>query len=153
MSEYLFLIPLFPFIGFLINGLFIGRLPKSVISFIACGSVGLSFILSLLLFFELKALPPDLRIIEQTLFTWIPSGNFEVGFGYLLDPLSAVMIMVVSGVAFLIHIYSIGYMNHDPGYGRFFTYMNLFTFAMLTLVLADNFLVMFIGWEGVGLCS
>lgn len=153
MSEYLFLIPLLPFIGFLINGLFIGKLPKSVISLIACGSVGLSFILSVLLFLELKALPPDLRVIEQVLFSWIPAGSFNVNIAYMLDPLSAVMILVVTGVGFLIHVYSTGYMSHDPGYGRFFTYLNLFTFAMLTLVLADNFLLMFVGWEGVGLCS
>lgn len=153
MSEYLYLIPLFPLVGFLINGLLIGRLPKPVISFVGCGSVALSFILSLLLFFDLKALPPDLRIIEQTLFVWIPAGSFEVNFGYLLDPLSAVMILVVTGVGLLIHVYSTGYMSHDPGYGRFFTYLNLFMFSMLTLVLADNYLLMFVGWEGVGLCS
>ncbi len=152
-SQYLFLVPLFPFIGFLINGLLLGRLPKSVISFVGCASVGLSFLTSVWLFFGLKALPPDARLIEQTLFSWIPAGSFHVNIGYLLDPLSAVMILVVSGVGFLIHIYSIGYMHHDPGYGRYFTYLNLFTFAMLTLVLADNFLLMFVGWEGVGLCS
>lgn len=154
MSEYLFLVPLLPFAGFLVNGLLLGKLPKPVISLVACGTVGLSFVLSLLLFFDLKALPVDGRIIEQVLFTWIPlGGQFHVNMGFMLDPLSAVMILVVSGVAFLIHVYSIGYMSHDPSYGRFFTYMNLFTFAMLTLVLADNFLLMFVGWEGVGLCS
>ncbi|MFQ5453065.1 MAG: NADH-quinone oxidoreductase subunit L [Candidatus Zixiibacteriota bacterium] len=153
MFEYLFLVPLFPLVGFLINGLLIGRLPKPIISIIACTSIGLSFVVSLLLFFNLKAMPADLRIIEQVLFTWIPSGSFHVNFGYLLDPLSAIMILVVSGVGFLIHIYSIGYMSHDKGYGRYFAYLNLFTFSMLTLVLADNFLFMFVGWEGVGLCS
>ena len=157
MAEYLFLVPLFPLIGFLINGLLIGRLPKPLISLVGCGSVGLSLLLSCSLFFELKALAPGARQITQTLFTWISVGQspdqFHVSIGYLLDPLSAVMILVVTGVGFLIHIYSIGYMAHDKGYGRFFAYMNLFAFAMLTLVLADNFLFLFVGWEGVGLCS
>ena len=153
MSEYLFLVPLFPFIGFLLNGLLLGRLPRRAVSLIACASVGLSFVVSLMLFFDLKALPADLRVMEQVLFTWIPSGSFHANIGYLLDPLSAVMILVVSGVGFLIHVYSVGYMSHDPGLGRYFTYLNLFTFSMLTLVLADNFLFMFVGWEGVGLCS
>ncbi len=153
MSEYIYLIPLLPFIGFLINGLFIGKISRTLSGIIASGLVGLSFIVSLMLFFELKALPVDSRVMEQVLFTWINSGSFHVNFGLLLDPLSAVMILVVSGVGFLIHVYSIGYISHDKCYGRFFTYMNLFTFAMLTLVLADNFLFMFVGWEGVGLCS
>jgi len=154
MSEWLYLIPLLPLAGFVINGLLLGRLPRPVVSLVACGSVGLSFILSLLSFFELKALPESARVMEQVLFAWIPSGSqFNANFGFLLDPLSAVMILVVSGVSFLIHVYSIGYMSHDKSLPRFFTYMNLFTFAMLTLVLADNFLLMFVGWEGVGLCS
>ncbi len=153
MSDYLFLIPLFPLIGFITNGLLIGRLPRPVISFVGCSTVFLSFALSVMVFFELKAMPAGLRVIEQVLFSWIPSGSLDVNVGLLLDPLSAVMILVVTGVGFLIHVYSVGYMHHDPGYGRYFTYLNLFTFAMLTLVLADNFLLMFVGWEGVGLCS
>jgi len=153
MSEYLFLVPLFPFLGFLIIGLFLGRLSRPVVNLLACASVGLSFIVSLLLFFDLKALPVDGRLIEQVLFTWIPSGSLHVNFGLMLDPLSAVMILVVTGVGFIIHVYSIGYMAHESGFGRYFTYMNLFVFSMLTLVLADNFLLMFVGWEGVGLCS
>lgn len=152
-SQYLFLVPLFPLVGFLFNGLLLGRLPRWVISFVGCATVGLSFVVSVLLFFDLKAMPPEARVIEQTLFAWIPVGSLHANIGYLLDPLSAVMILVVSAVAFLIHVYSVGYMHHDPGYGRYFTYLNLFTFAMLTLVLADNFLFMFVGWEGVGLCS
>jgi len=153
MSEYLFLVPLLPFLGFLIIGLFLGRLSRPVVNLLACASVGLSFIVSLLLFFDLKALPVDGRLIEQVLFTWIPSGSLHVNFGLMLDPLSAVMILVVTGVGFIIHVYSIGYMAHESGFGRYFTYMNLFVFSMLTLVLADNFLLMFVGWEGVGLCS
>ena len=152
-AQYLFLVPLFPLIGFLLNGLLLGRLPRPLISFIGCASVGLSLVMSVLLFFDLKGMPPEARLIEQTLFSWIPAGSLHVNIGYLLDPLSAVMILVVSGVGFLIHVYSVGYMHRDPGYGRYFSYLNLFTFAMLTLVLADNFVFMFVGWEGVGLCS
>ncbi len=152
-SQYLFLVPLFPLIGFVLNGLLLGRLPRPVISFIGCASVGLSLVVSVLLFFELKEMTPAARFIEQVLFSWIPAGSLHVNVGYLLDPLSAVMILVVSGVGFLIHVYSVGYMHNDPGYGRYFSYLNLFTFAMLTLVLADNFVLMFVGWEGVGLCS
>jgi len=153
MSDYLFLIPLFPLVGFLINGLLLGRLSRPIVSTIAVGSVGLSFILSLLLFFELKAPPFDGRVIEQTLVTWIGAGSFHVDIAFLLDPLSAVMILVVTGVGFLIHVYSTGYMHHDKSFGRYFAYLNLFTFSMLTLVLANNYLLMFVGWEGVGLCS
>ncbi|MBU8933000.1 MAG: NADH-quinone oxidoreductase subunit L [candidate division Zixibacteria bacterium] len=153
MSDSLYLIPLFPLLGFLINGLLLGRLPRPVVNAVACLSVAASFVVSVLVFLGLKALPPDARILEQSLFTWIPSGALDVNFGLLIDPLSAVMILVVTGVGLLIHIYSIGYMSHDPGFGRFFTYMNLFMFSMLTLVMADNFLLMFVGWEGVGLCS
>ncbi len=153
MAEYLYLIPILPLVGFLINGLFLGRLPKAMVSIVGCASIGLSFVLSLLLFLELKGMPADSRVIEQILFTWIPSGTFTVNIAFLLDPLSTVMILVVTGVGFLIHLYSVGYMAHDPGFGRFFAYLNLFTFSMLTLVLANNFLLMFVGWEGVGLCS
>ena len=153
MADYLYLIPLLPLIGFLINGLLIGRLPKPVISFVGCASLGGSLIIALLSFFELKGLPVEARVIEQVLFAWIPSGSFHVDIAFLLDPLSAVMILVVTGVGFLIHVYSVGYMHHDEGYGRYFAYLNLFTFSMLMLVLANNFLLMFVGWEGVGLCS
>ncbi|MFZ5979783.1 MAG: NADH-quinone oxidoreductase subunit L [Candidatus Zixiibacteriota bacterium] len=153
MSDYIYLVPLIPLLGFLFNGLLLGRVPRPLISLVGCVSVGLSFVLSIFLFFTLKSLPPDARVIEQVLFSWIPSGNFNVDIAFLLDPLSAVMILVVSGVGFLIHVYSVGYMHHDPGYGRYFSYLNLFTFSMLTLVLANNFLLMFVGWEGVGLCS
>ena len=153
MADYIHLVLLFPLIGVVVNGLFLGRLPKMLVSIIGCGTVGLSFITSVLLFLDLTKLDPEARVLQQTLFTWIPSGSFQVNFAFLVDPLSAVMILVVTGVGFLIHVYSVGYMSHDPGYARYFTYLNLFTFAMLTLVLADNFLLLFVGWEGVGLCS
>ncbi|HDL00861.1 MAG TPA: NADH-quinone oxidoreductase subunit L, partial [candidate division Zixibacteria bacterium] len=132
MADYLYLIPLLPLIGFILNGLFLGKLSKTVVWVIACGSVFASFVISLFSFLELTKLATDARILEQTLFTWIKSGtNFEVSFGYMLDPLSAIMILVVTGVGLLIHIYSIGYMSHDKSFARFFTYLNLFMFSML----------------------
>src|SRR5262245_46029964 len=98
-------------------------------------------------------MPEGGRQIVETAYTWMKVGDFQVDVGFLLDPLSSVMILVVTGVGFLIHVYSIGYMAHDHSFRRFFLYLNLFMFAMLTLVLANNFLLMFVGWEGVGLCS
>jgi NADH-quinone oxidoreductase subunit L len=160
--NYVYLVPLFPFIGFVINGLI--RLSrkspleektglKSLASWIGCGSVGLSFLTSVIIFFQLSALPAGERVVQKIAFPWILSGDFHVDIGFLLDPLSAVMILVVSGVGFFIHLYSTGYMAEDKGYARFFSYLNLFTFFMLMLVLSDNFLLLYLGWEGVGLCS
>lgn len=151
MLDYIFIVPLLPLAAFIINGLFRMKLSKGVVQTLAVGSVGLSFILSAILFFELLGL--ESRSYTNLLFSWIPVGNLQLDFAYLLDPLSSVMILVVSGVGFLIHIYSIGYMAHDPDVKRFFCYLNLFMFAMLTLVLGDNLILLFIGWEGVGLCS
>ena len=120
---------------------------------IACGAIGLSFLVSLLVFVDLLNLPPANRSVEKILYTWILSGEFQANVGFLVDPLSMVMMMVVSGVSFIIHIYSHGYMHDDPDYPRYFTYLNLFVFFMLILVSANNFLLLFVGWEGVGLCS
>ncbi len=153
MTGYLWLIPLIPLIGSAINGLVGKRLPKSAVSMVACGASGASFIVALISFFGLLSLAPDQRIVQQTYFTWIASGDFIAKAQFLLDPLSGVMILVVTGVGFIIHIYSMGYMHEEDGYYRFFSYMNLFLFSMLVLVLAGNFLLMFVGWEGVGLCS
>ncbi|MCX6826890.1 MAG: NADH-quinone oxidoreductase subunit L, partial [candidate division Zixibacteria bacterium] len=153
MQSSLYLIPLFPLIGFLINGLFIGRFNRKMIAAIACGAVGLSLVWGVRLFYDLLTLPANARAIEEILFVWISSGQFNVNIGFLLDPLSSVMVLIVSGVGFIIHLYSIGYMRDDPGYGRYFAYLNLFIFSMLTLVMANNYLLMFVGWEGVGLCS
>jgi len=157
MFNLVWLIPIFPLAGVFINGLFgrkIEEKNKSLVHWIACGTVGLSFIATLILFFNLLGLPSDKRFYDFTWFTWIASGSFHTSVGYLVDPLSMFMCMFVTGVGFLIHVYSIGYMWHDEGrYYRYFTYLNLFMFAMITLVLADNFLLMFLGWEGVGLCS
>ena len=154
MLDYIWLIVAIPLFGFLLNGLFGQRFPRPLISLVACGTVFVSFVLSIISFFELLGLDAHHRVHEITsLFKWIPSGGLNVEIGFLLDPLSAVMILVVSGVGFLIHVYSIGYMAKDEEYARFFTYMNLFTGSMLLLVMANNFLLMFVGWEGVGLCS
>ena len=144
---------LFPIIGTIINGILGKWLSKSLVGFIGCAAIGLSFLVSILVFMDLLKLSPEHRLFEKEFFTWIGSGAFTAVAGLQVDPLSTVMILVVSGVGFLIHVYSIGYMHDDEGFYRYFTYLNLFTFTMLLLVLANNFLLMFIGWEGVGLCS
>jgi len=153
MLEYVWLIPLFPFIGFLINGLLGKRLGKGVVSVVGPSAIGLSFLTAILIFFELIGKPPSERLFEKVIFDWIVSGSFQTVIGYQIDPLSILMVLVVTGVSFFIHVYSVGYMHDDPGFARFFTYLNLFVFMMLNLVLANNFLLMFVGWEGVGLCS
>ena len=123
----------------------------------------LSFIFALGAFFQLLGLPEAQRVAEKILFQWVPAGrsiplraavgNFVADWGFLLDPLSGVMILIVTGVGLLIHVYSTGYMAHEGGYYRFFGYLNLFMFSMLMLVLANNLLLLFVGWEGVGTCS
>jgi NADH-quinone oxidoreductase subunit L len=151
-----------PLIGAIINGLF-GRqflkllgqkTTEKLVGFIACASVGVSAALAFTAFFgKLKPLPEGQRIITEHFFTWLKVGSFQADFAYLLDPLSGIYILFITGVGLLIHIYAAGYMHGDPGYYRFFCYLNLFMFMMLTLVLADNLLLLFVGWEGVGLCS
>src|SRR5208283_1968810 len=153
MMDYVWLIPLFPLIGFLINGLLGKRLSKNVVGTIGSLAVGLSFLLTVGIFLEFLQLPHGSRVVEKTVFTWISSGSFQAQTAFLIDPLSLVMLLVVSGVSTLIHIYSVGYMHDDPGFYRYFSYLNLFVFNMLILVSANNFLLMFVGWEGVGLCS
>jgi NADH-quinone oxidoreductase subunit L len=149
----IWLVPALPLAAAVINALIGRRLPKAVVGTLAVGSVGLAFLVSVGLFVDLIARDPEHREVVQTLYSWIATGDLHVSVSFLLDPLSMVMILVVTGVGFLIHFYSLGYMGHDPGFGRFFVYLNLFTFSMLLLVLADNFLLMFVGWELVGLCS
>src|SRR5579862_5287953 len=145
----LWLIPAFPLAGFLLNGILGRRLPKAAINAIAVGSVALSFAWALktILGADLDSPHPE------HYFTWIQSGTFNAGFDLTVDRLTAIMLMVVTGIGSLIHIYSIGYMAHEGGYYRFFAYLNLFMFFMLILVLAANYLLLFVGWEGVGLCS
>jgi len=153
MFDYVWLIPVFPAIGFLINGFFGRRYDKKIVGWVACSALGLSFLTSILIFFQLIGRPPTERHFEKVLFDWVVSGSLQTVIGYQIDPLSILMALVVSGVSFFIHIYSVGYMHDDPGYPRYFTYLNLFVFMMLNLILANNFLLMFVGWEGVGLCS
>jgi NADH-quinone oxidoreductase subunit L len=146
----LWLIPIFPFAGFLINGLAGRRMPKALINTVAIGSVLLSFLWVLKVLFSAGSLE---TAIAEHYFTWIQSGPIHIGCDFAVDRLTAVMLLIVTGIGSLIHIYAIGYMDDEGGYYRFFSYMNLFMFFMLTLVLASNYLVMFVGWEGVGLCS
>ncbi len=153
IDGYLWLIPAFPLAGVLVNGLVGHRLPRAVSGAVACLAVLGSAVVSVAGLLQLLQSPPHAREIHQTLFPWIATGSFRTSVSLLLDPLSAVMACVVTVVGFLIHVYSTGYMAHDPRYHRYFTCLNLFTFSMLMLVLADNFLLMFVGWEGVGLCS
>jgi NADH-quinone oxidoreductase subunit L len=153
MINYVWLVPLFPLIGFIINGFWGKKLPKAAVGIIGSASVGLSFLLTVAIFREYLQLPLEARPVEVTVYSWITSGSFQAPVAFLVDPLSLIMLLVVSGVSTLIHIYSVGYMHDDPGFPRYFAYLNLFVFAMLTLVSANNFLLMFVGWEGVGLCS
>ncbi len=146
--HQLWLIPALPLAGFLINGIFGRRFSKTVVNAVAIGSVLLSFLWALKTILGLG----EARIFEHD-FNWIVAGGLQVGCDFAVDRLTAVMLMVVTGVGALIHVYSIGYMAHEGGYYRFFAYLNLFMFFMLTLVLAANYLLMFVGWEGVGLCS
>ena len=146
-------IVLLPLLGAATNGLLNRRLPRPAVGAIACGAVGLSFVLSLVAFLRLASLPAESRLLTDIVAPWLGFGPLHVALGFALDPLSAVMALIVTGVGFLIHIYSLGYMSHDHGFQRFFTYLNLFIFAMMTLVLGENLLMLFVGWEGVGLCS
>src|SRR5512147_999389 len=147
---HLWLIPALPLAGFLVNGLFGRRMPKALVDAVAIGSVLLSFLWVLR---TLSALGTMEAAYVERYFDWIRSGTLNVGFDFAVDRLTAVMLLVVTGVGLLIHIYSAGYMAHEGGYYRFFAYLNLFMFFMLVLVMAANFLLMFVGWEGVGLCS
>ena len=149
------LIPLFPFVGFLLNASLGRRLSDGVSGGLASLAMLASFGVSSLLVWQLTGLPPDARSIDQTLYTWISSGDFVLDLAFRLDPLSAVMLLVITGIGFLIHVYSTAYMHEEsaPAYARYFSYLNLFAAFMLVLVLGSNFLVMFVGWEGVGLCS
>ncbi|MGO9010202.1 MAG: NADH-quinone oxidoreductase subunit L [Bryobacteraceae bacterium] len=146
----LWLIPILPLAGFLVNGLFGRRFSKGLVNTFAIGSVVLAFLWVLKTLWGLGALPGT---YAEHYFTWIQSGALSIGADFSVDRLTAVMLLVVTGVGLLIHVYSIGYMAHEGGYYRFFAFLNLFMFFMLTLVLAANYLVMFVGWEGVGLCS
>ena len=149
------LIPLFPLLGFVVNASFGRRLPKAISGGVASSVMVASFVVSAMTVWGLAGLPVEQRAIEQTVYTWIASGDFVLDLTLRVDPLSAVMILVITGIGSLIHIYSTAYMHEevDSEYARYFSYLNLFAAFMLVLVLGANFLVLFVGWEGVGLCS
>src|SRR5438034_7029242 len=164
--RYIWLIPLLPGIGAAVNGLVgIRAFSRKTAGVVACATMTAALGLSVVAFWQLLGLPPAERAYDVTVAQWIPAiplqlgngavGAFQVPWGFRLDPLSAVMILIVTGIGTLIHVYSTAYMADEPrgGVARFFFYLNLFCFFMLMLVLGNNFLVMFVGWEGVGLCS
>jgi NADH-quinone oxidoreductase subunit L len=151
--NYLWIIPALPLLGSAINGLFGGKWPNKLVNAVAVGSTGLSFLAALEAVREFTHLAPENIPWVQQYFTWIIAGDFRAGFDLQIDQLTVVMLLVVTGVGWLIHIYSTGYMAHESGYYRFFSYLNLFMFFMLILVLAANYVLLFVGWEGVGLCS
>ena len=153
MTSLVWLIPGFPLIGFTFLLIFGRRLGEPQAGWLATATVSGSFLSALAVFFGLATKPPEERVYEITLFEWIPSGELSVGMGFLADPLSIAMALFVTGVGALIHMYAIGYMHGDPKFSKFFLYLNLFVFAMLMLVLGDNLLITFLGWEGVGACS
>jgi NADH-quinone oxidoreductase subunit L len=157
---YLWLIPFFPLIGSILNGAISLSTTRRehatgtrIVSIIGCLAPALSFLVTVYAFTQLRGLPVEARHLSQTLFAWIAAGHLDVNAGFLFDPLSCAMMLFVTGIGSLIHLYSIGYMGHDRGYARYFAYLNLFTFSMILLVLGDSPITMFVGWEGVGLCS
>src|SRR5580704_16653880 len=155
--EHLWIIPVLPLFGAAVNGI-VSRIfgrgwPNSVTNGVALGATGLSFAAALELFREFSQLAPAAIPWVRSYFPWIVAGGFRADYALQVDQLTMVMLLIVTGVGFVIHIYSAGYMAHGEGYGRFFSYLNLFMFFMLTLVLAANYVLLFVGWEGVGLCS
>jgi NADH-quinone oxidoreductase subunit L len=150
MDNLIWLIPVLPLAGFVINGLGRNTLSKGIIGAIGSLLVLVAFGLSVATFFQIKQSGVPVNV---TIFDWISVGNFHIPFAFLVDQLSSIMLLIITGVGFLIHLYSIGYMHDDKGFGKFFAYLNLFVFFMLLLVMGSNYVVMFIGWEGVGLCS
>jgi NADH-quinone oxidoreductase subunit L len=161
--DHIWLIPMFPLVTAAVMLFYGRRLSNQIVSWLCSGSVFISFIFSVGAFFQIVARPSGERIFTKILFEWIPAGTYHLldgriakfvaDWGFQIDPLSCVMVLVVTGVGFLIHVYSTGYMAHEGGYYRFFGYLNLFMFSMLMLVLANNLLLLFVGWEGVGTCS
>ncbi|HEY8898707.1 MAG TPA: NADH-quinone oxidoreductase subunit L, partial [Niastella sp.] len=151
MKDLVYLVPLFPLIGFLLNGFFWKSMPKKISGSLASLAILASFAVSLGIFFEIKANPAAAGVVH--LFDFISSGTVNIPFAFQVDALSSLFLLIITGVGFLIHVYSTSYMHDDPGYTKYFAYLNLFVFAMLLLVLGANYVIMFIGWEGVGLAS
>ena len=153
MEDLIWIIPALPLAGFVLLVAFGRRLGEPLAGWLATVMVAASFVASVALFLSVRSDGGEHHVLHQTLFEWMPSGGFQVSFGFLADPLSVTMCLFVTGVAALIHLYSIAYMHGDPNFSKFFVYMNLFVFSMVMLVLADNLLITFLGWEGVGACS
>src|SRR5882724_786975 len=151
-ANFLWLIPALPALGVLFNAFVGRRAGEGAVSVIGPGVVGTAFIGACVAFAQLLNLPHG-AALTQRLWPWITAGTLQVDVALRIDALSAVMVLIVSGVGFLIHVYSVGYMHGDPGYARYFTYLNLFVFSMVMLVLAGNFLLLYVFWEAVGLCS
>jgi NADH-quinone oxidoreductase subunit L len=153
MSQLVYLVPLFPLIGFLINGLGWKVMPKALTKVVGCGLIFASFVVSVLIFNDVRA--AGFMPVTVTLFDFIHTGSLNIPFAFQVDQLSALFLLIITGVGFLIHVYSTAYMNDEKPqqYARYFAYLNLFVFSMLLLVLGSNFVILFIGWEGVGLCS
>jgi NADH-quinone oxidoreductase subunit L len=153
MLDKLWLIPALPFIGFVLNGLLGARLGKKFVTAMALAASGGAALAGTAAVFQYRAAHPHGERFVNVVYSWISSGNVGADLAFQLDPLSVVMLLVVTWVGFLIHLYSVGYMAHEEGYWRYFAYLNLFLAQMLVLILGSSYLVMFIGWEGVGLCS
>jgi NADH-quinone oxidoreductase subunit L len=153
VKDLIWLIPALPLAGFGFLVVFGRRIGEPAAGWVATLAVAGSFATSVAMFFALRGEHHDARLFTQTLFAWVPVGGFQADVGFLVDPLSMTMCLFVTGIATLIHLYAIGYMHGDPRYSKFFIYLNLFVFSMLMLVLGDNLLITFLGWEGVGACS
>src|SRR5438067_9178884 len=153
MTNLSALVLLMPLLGFIILGVAGRSMSRRAVVTVAWSACGLAFLFAAISFFSMLGTPEAARTSDQVLYTWVASGDFQLSFGLLLDPLSATMLMIVTGVGLIIHLYSGGYMEDDPGFWRFFSFLNFFIFAMVLLVSADNFLFLLIGWGLVGLAS
>jgi len=147
------IIPALPLAAVLLNVLLGDRLGKRGVAWLACGSVGLAFLATVRAVWQLAGMHEADRVITDTVYTWMRVGDFSADVSFVLDPLSAVMALVVTGVGFLIHVYSVGYMDGDRGFWRYYSYIALFVFSMTMLVSVSNFVLLFVFWEGVGVCS
>jgi NADH-quinone oxidoreductase subunit L len=153
MIQYIYLVPLFPLIGFIIAGLGRNVLGKAILGWVPTLAVLASFIVSCLIFKDVQHFNEEMPAIVVPIYQFFKVNNFVINFAFQVDQLSTLFLLIITGIGFLIHVYSIGYMSHDAGFGKYFAYLNLFVFNMLLLVLGSNYIIMFIGWEGVGLCS
>ncbi|MET0420885.1 MAG: proton-conducting transporter membrane subunit, partial [Acidimicrobiia bacterium] len=153
LLDLAWIVPALPLLGAVIL-LFLGKkIGEPIAGWIATGLMALAFVWSIVMFIAMRDLPEHAQVNVHNLFTWLPAGTLHVDFGVYTDPLSITWLLLVTGVGTLIHLYSIGYMHGDPRFSRFFCYLNLFAASMLILVLGSTFLLTFLGWEGVGLCS